>query len=65
MKPRLALVTVCALPLALASVSWAASDDEKEPSPGFTQEFIDNIENQNAGKEIWHDQCAHCHGSKA
>ncbi len=64
MRTYLALACVCAVPLALASVA-IATEGEKEPSPGFTQEYIDDINNQNAGKEIWKEQCAHCHGAKA
>ena len=65
MKSRLAVVGACALSLSLASVAVASDDDEKEPSPGFSQEYIDDAVNQNAGKELWQDQCAHCHGAKA
>ncbi len=49
----------------LMSVPAQAADDKKEPSPEFTQAFLDDAENFTAGKEIWKEQCAHCHGAKA
>ncbi|MDQ2090844.1 c-type cytochrome [Marimonas arenosa] len=31
----------------------------------FSEEFLASAENFEAGKEIWFDQCTHCHGYKA
>ncbi len=51
--------------LGLAAMSAFAIASEKEPSPEFTQAYLDDPANHATGKEIWEDQCRHCHGAKA
>lgn len=43
-------------------ISTAVADDAPDV---FTQEYLDDPKNIEQGKEIWHEQCTHCHGFKA
>jgi mono/diheme cytochrome c family protein len=36
-----------------------------EPAPKFDKAFLSNPKNIAAGEKVWHQQCTHCHGSKA
>ncbi len=36
-----------------------------EKSPEFTQAYLDDPAKFEKGKEIWFEQCTHCHGFKA
>lgn len=47
-----------------------AADDAKEPkrkevAPEFTKAYLNDANNQAAGKVVWDEQCRHCHGSRA
>jgi mono/diheme cytochrome c family protein len=46
------------------TIQLAAADSENE-IPEFTEEYLSNEANIAAGKEIWFEQCTHCHGMKA
>lgn len=35
------------------------------PIPAFTEEFLKHPENIATGKQLWDDQCTHCHGRNA
>ena len=59
----LALVADFALPLS-AGDAEAAKKKSKPPVP-FTDEMLTDQARIDAGKVIWQEQCAHCHGSKA
>lgn len=49
------------LPLDAAGPTPAAPG----PIPTFTAEFLAEPENIDAGKQLWDDQCTHCHGRNA
>jgi len=56
------------LALVAMSVGGTALADEcpsKVPAEAFTAEFLADEANIEAGKEIWLEQCTHCHGKKA
>ena len=57
----LALVSL----LALGGLAAVAQGEEKIPSPEFQQAYLDDSANIEAGKEIWQEQCRHCHGKSA
>ena len=55
---------------ALAAVSLAAmpaisADKKSKPPVPFSEEILNDEARISAGKEIWEEQCRHCHGSKA
>jgi mono/diheme cytochrome c family protein len=46
----------------------AASEPSKaveEPMPTFDTAYLNNKENIEAGRNVWDQQCRHCHGSSA
>lgn len=52
--------------MALAFVGFATAQEEaSEPPVPFTEEYLSDAANIEAGDEIWHEQCTHCHGAKA
>lgn len=58
----------CGLAIALMSVSADAENKSKrksKPPEPFTEEMMADHDRIAAGKEIWKDQCSHCHGAKA
>jgi mono/diheme cytochrome c family protein len=54
------------LPIALLVLSGAAlaAEGSKPPVP-FTDAFLADEHNIHEGREIWEEQCQHCHGKKA
>ncbi|MCG8598452.1 MAG: cytochrome c [Kiloniellales bacterium] len=65
-------MTPCSLSvsLVLASVAalWATAgqaEGDKEPAPAFSEDFLAAPANIEAGKEMWKEQCRHCHGRAA
>ena len=42
----------------------AAAEGEEEP-PDFTEAFLANPANLDAGEALWDETCQHCHGSSA
>ena len=57
---------IAGIMLLLPVTGFAAGEnsDEDEP-PIFTEAYLKDPENQEAGKKIWEGQCRHCHGSSA
>lgn len=53
----------------LATAAFAASQEEAEEAPEeppvFTDAFLQDQANIDIGKEVWVDQCQHCHGKNA
>jgi len=47
--------------LGFATFPVLAADEQ----PEFTQAYLDDPANFEKGKEIWFEQCTHCHGFKA
>jgi mono/diheme cytochrome c family protein len=62
-KPLAALLTAAVLAGAGTVAALAQDSDEKPPE--FTEEYLNDPENIAAGKEIWSEQCRHCHGKAA
>ena len=60
LSASLALTSILALCGAVA-----AADGGKEPSPAFSDDFLATPSNIEAGKEMWKEQCRHCHGRSA
>jgi len=46
------------------SVADAAKKKSQPPVP-FTEEMLQDEERVSNGREIWQEQCQHCHGAKA
>ncbi len=42
-----------------------AEEEAPEAPAEFTQAYLDDPANQAAGKEVWQEQCRHCHGRAA
>jgi len=59
----IALVTVAVTTASGASKKREASGEH--PIPELTEDALASVDNIALGKEIWADQCAHCHGAKA
>lgn len=56
--------TTLAGPAAWAQTTGAASAPE-EPPPTFDKTYLSNPKALAAGKEVWDQQCRHCHGNSA
>lgn len=56
-------IAVLALIAAAAAPAFAGESEEGEPA--FTKEFLNDPEVLAKGKEIWEEQCQHCHGKNA
>ena len=60
----LTLVVLIASPAeVLAQTTPSAEPDE--PVPTFSAEFLRDAKVQAAGREVWQQQCRHCHGNSA
>ena len=60
------IIALCTLVLALGFMGTPASAEEKKFVPvEFTAEYLADPANIAKGKEIWFEQCTHCHGFKA
>ena len=49
----------------LSGAAFAAEADKSEPPVPFTDEFLADVHNIDAGRAIWEEQCQHCHGKSA
>jgi len=61
MRPALAA-------LCLLSAGAAFAQDQKtakEPLPAFDKAYLSSKKNVAAGKNVWDNQCRHCHGAAA
>ena len=63
-KPLGTMVAVAALMAGGLGTADAAKKKSKPPIP-FTDEMLLDPERIANGREIWQDQCQHCHGAKA
>ena len=60
---RRALAALC-----LLSAGGAVAQEQKtvkEPMPAFDKAYLSSKKNVAAGKEVWDNQCRHCHGAAA
>ncbi len=59
--------TACALLGLLVATAAAAQEQKtvKEPMPAFDKAYLSSKKNVAAGKEVWDNQCRHCHGAAA
>lgn len=60
---RAALAVVC-----LLSAGTAFAQEQKtvkEPLPAFDKAYLSSRKNVAAGKDVWDNQCRHCHGAAA
>lgn len=66
---RSALAALCLLQagMALAQEQKAALEQKtvKESAPVFDKAFLSNKKNIATGKNVWDNQCRHCHGAAA
>jgi mono/diheme cytochrome c family protein len=66
---RSALATLCLLQagMALAQEQKAALEQKtvKQSAPVFDKAFLSNKKNIATGKNVWDNQCRHCHGAAA
>lgn len=54
--------------LGLIAAAAAAAQEQKavkEPGPVFDMAYLANKKNIAAGREVWQNQCRHCHGAAA
>jgi len=58
---------VASLALLLAGgIAWGVTASaEDEAPPAFTEAFLADPANIGAGREIWQEQCRHCHGKSS
>ena len=61
------LIFLVPVTMVLAACPALASDEDEapEPKPEFTEAFMNDEKVLAVGKELWADQCRHCHGAKA
>lgn len=50
---------------ATAAADTTAPTMDQEPVPEFTQDVLADPARIAAGREVWQDQCRHCHGKSA
>lgn len=62
MKTRLTLAALAAI---LAFSPAAGGKEKSKPPVPFTEAYLADDDHIAVGKEIWVDQCRHCHGAKA
>lgn len=60
MKPSATVLVLAAL-----LCTPAHADEVSVPPEPFTEEFLTDEENIEAGQAIWEEQCQHCHGKAA
>lgn len=56
---------VAPLVLAVALGAAAYAQEVSKPPEPFTEDFLTDEENIEAGKAVWDEQCKHCHGKDA
>lgn len=61
----IAAVTAVLSVTALLTFSPARAADGSAPPEPFTEAYLNDEANIAAGREIWQEQCQHCHGRKA
>ncbi len=62
---RLKVVLACMLCAATALAAEDKGKAAKEPVPVFDKAYLSNKKAIAAGKEVWDNQCRHCHGASA
>ncbi len=58
-------VVILALGCAVHAATAASEESEKVPPVEFTEAFMSDQANLDTGKEVWVEQCRHCHGKSA
>ncbi len=61
----LTALTVALLPTLAAYAQAPAAPAPTEPVPKFDKAFMASTTAITAGKEVWDNQCRHCHGNAA
>jgi len=52
--------------LCVGGSAWAqAASAPQEPAPKFDNAYLANRKNIEVGKDVWEQQCRHCHGKSA
>jgi mono/diheme cytochrome c family protein len=66
---RMRLRSTGALVCVLAAISAAAGEGQrktvKERVPVFSKTYLSSKANIESGREVWQNQCRHCHGAAA
>ena len=65
MKSHRIFILCALLVTAMFTVSPTSAAEKKFTPVEFTAEYLANPEKFAKGKEIWFEQCTHCHGYKA
>lgn len=61
----LGMAGVAVAMLAVGMTDADAAKKKSKPPVPFTEEMLVDKDRVAAGREIWEEQCQHCHGSKA
>lgn len=56
---------LCLLAAAAATAGEEQRKAVKEPVPVFNKAYLSNAANIAAGRNVWKNQCRHCHGAAA
>ncbi len=64
-KWRSASALLCALAATAALAGEEKGKAAKEPVPVFDKVYLSNKKNLAAGRDVWENQCRHCHGAAA
>ena len=56
---------ILSLALLAAGGAYAAETEGSHPPIPFTDVYLSDTANLDAGRVIWEEQCQHCHGKKA
>ena len=64
-KWRSASALLCALAATAALAGEEKGKAVKEPVPVFDKGYLSNKKNVATGRDVWDNQCRHCHGAAA
>lgn len=60
-----ALAALCLVATGTTGTALAADAQGSQPPVPFTEAYLSDKANIEAGHAIWQEQCQHCHGAKA
>ncbi len=62
---RLIFLVLVATMMPAASALASDEAEAPEPKPEFSEAYLNDEKAQAIGKDLWAEQCRHCHGAKA
>ena len=60
-----AMVVLAGALSGMSTFGMASGEDAEEAPAVFTEAYLNDPANIEAGRAVWQEQCRHCHGAKA